>query len=1636
MALEPRLMYDGAAAATITTVAGNQPHTDASAGSSSGSSSASSAPTSAAPATDHAADHPATPSPTPTDTSTASTPADGSAGGGSPAAPTTPSSTAGHQIVFIDGNVPDAQALAQGVQPGIEVVILDPNSNGVQQIADYLTSHNEQNLDAIQIVSHGEEATVRLGNTIFGLADISMFSSQLAIWGNALKPGGDINLYGCNVAEGLDGVQFEVQLSMATGGAHVAASSGLVGAAALGGSWNLNMTLGTNDVGNPFTATTLAQYDDILTNQIWFSTNNGAAANNEVATANANGSGATSVNAMPPGINGNSLANWNNASIAVDAPDGLYFIANNPAGVPGAHQQIFEGNISGSGGLTAIYTTPDTNGPDFLGGMVYNAANHKLYFVVDDNTAPNGFAPGGGVTIDTGIFSLNIAANGTTSGLTKLVSWGAGSGAVNPHDIAIDNADNLLFFTDYGDSQDSTQTYNPRIEVANLTTGAIINSNLRSIAEPSGGAYYFYGIDIDPASHKLYWVTGDPAVAANNQIFGASFNASTGALTGVTALYTGSTTNLPISLAIDAANGVYYAGFNNGVSPTTIIEGSLSTPGGGTTILTFGPSTKPGDVFYEPAPVLTVSGSPATTPGGSAVDLSSSLTLVDTVQNIASASVTISANHQAGDTLAATTAGTSITASFNSTTGVLSLTGVDTAAHYQSVLDSVTFATTSSASTSRTFSWSTTDGHLASATPTTTAAVNLPPVVTAGASVTFNGGGPAVVLDSSLNVTDSSSANITGATISISSGFLAGDTLNFTAQNGISIASNVNGVLTLTGTASIANYKAALESVTYSFSGGGDPTNGGSATSRTVSWTVKDGNNVSNSPAATSTLTLVHTAPTVTASGTVSFTGGGSAVTLDSGLSLTNLDSTSLVSATISISSGFQSGIDVLSVNLAQSAGKITGTNITVSYDSSTGVLSLTGSDSFTNYQNALDHVQYNVPANADPTNGGGQTSRTISWSVKDNNSSNNTSNTGTSSLTTVHTAPSLSIAGSPQYSAGGAAVGLLSAVTLSDADSGGNLAGAVVSISSGFLSGDALNFTAQNGITIQSNVNGVLTLTGSSSIANYAAALQSITFSSSAGDPTSAGTDNSRTITWQVKDASTTNGSSNVSQLTLGISAQPPSITGTAGVTATYFADGNAVTLDGSVGVTDLASTTLSGATVSITGNFLLGDMLTADTTGTSITARYDRVHGVLILSGSDTLAHYQTVLDRIAYSSTAPDPTAGASANTRTISWQVNDGRATNNLSSVVTTSVDVTHIAPVETAGGSVPWTPGNGAVVVDSTVTVTDADINHSITTATVTISSGRVSGDTLAFNGGTNTESFIDGSTITGTYNSTTGVLTLTAGVGTPSAADFQLALQGVTFNNSSSNVSVSNPGGTRTLDWTVTTSVASSVTTHSTVVPTTPSSNDASSFPSGTTTPPGGTSGLILPPGGTSAFNTSGIGTLVSGTSGIVTLGTSTSAPGTFSYSTSGAGTFDPTLFGSGAGGPGYFDPGGGFGSGLDFGSTFTTASNDAPVDSESPFTLVADSSLGFGFDQKTDATTDRNADKGVDDVTPEKAVAVAEKDAASPDPVPAAGRFVPADTAPVAGKVGLSAQLRAAGRHGFLHDRLALLKSLHSVRG
>ena len=251
------------------------------------------------------------------------------------------------------------------------------------------------------------------------------------------------------------------------------------------------------------------------------------------------------------------------------------------------------------------------------------------------------------------------------------------------------------------------------------------------------------------------------------------------------------------------------------------------------------------------------------------------------------------------------------------------------------------------------------------------------PVITAGATANITAGGAAVVLDPGLSITDTGSATLAGATVSIGSNFLPGDTLNFADQNGITGTYNANtGVLTLSGTASLADYQSALASVSYSFSiAGADPTAGGGLTARTIDWVVNDGSVVSLP--VTSLLNIQHVAPSISAGGTVSFTPGGPAVTLDPGISLSSIDSgNQLYSAVVSLGGGFAGAVEGL---LADT----TGTSITASYDRDHQALVLSGQDTLADYQAVLSTVSY-VSLDTDPTDGGANPGRTLSWMVTD----------------------------------------------------------------------------------------------------------------------------------------------------------------------------------------------------------------------------------------------------------------------------------------------------------------------------------------------------------------------------------------------------------------------------------------------------------------------------------------------------------------------------------------------------------------------------------------------------------------------------------------------------------------------------
>jgi len=96
-------------------------------------------------------------------------------------------------------------------------------------------------------------------------------------------------------------------------------------------------------------------------------------------------------------------------------------------------------------------------------------------------------------------------------------------------------------------------------------------------------------------------------------------------------------------------------------------------------------------------------------------------------------------------------------------------------------------------------------------------------------------------VSSLIALNDADSTNLIQATIEISSGYTSGDTLIFEDQNSITGTFNsASGVLLLTGSASIDDYKTALRSLTFLSSPDHEFTDQGNTHSKTLRFQVID----------------------------------------------------------------------------------------------------------------------------------------------------------------------------------------------------------------------------------------------------------------------------------------------------------------------------------------------------------------------------------------------------------------------------------------------------------------------------------------------------------------------------------------------------------------------------------------------------------------------------------------------------------------------------------------------------------------------------------------------------------------------------------------------------------------------------
>ena len=691
-----------------------------------------------------------------------------------------------------------------------------------------------------------------------------------------------------------------------------------------------------------------------------------------------------------------------------------------------------------------------------------------------------------------------------------------------------------------------------------------------------------------------------------------------------------------------------------------------------------------------------------------------------------------------------------------------------------------------------------------------TGPANAAPVVTpTGGSTAFTEGNNVtstpVAVDSGITVSDSDNTTLASATISITGNFHSGqDILAYTnnpaTMGNITASYNSGtGVMTLTSsgsTATLAQWQAALRSVTYTNSS--DTPN---TSTRTLSFVANDG--TSNSAAGTKTVTVSSvddTSVDTTSGGSAAWTEGNNTVStpvaVDSGFTVSDADSSTLASAIVAITGNFHSAEDVLVfVNNPATMGNISG-----SYTAGTGVLSLTSAGAtatLAQWQAALRSIAYTDSSNTPNTS-----TRTISFTTNDGVADGNTA-TRTVLVTSVNDSPIVTTdSGSASFVAGDNSssipVAIDSGVTVSDVDSF-TFANAQVAITGNFQSGeDVLAFTNSPGmgnITGSYNAStGVLTLTSAGATATsgqWQSALESVAYTDTTVTPNSA----TRTISFSVNDGSS-NSTAATRTVTVTDTDQSPVVTTTGGTT-NYLGGSGAVVIDGSITVSDLDNSTQSSATVWISSGFHVGDVLSFINSSAvlfgNITGSYNSGTGTLTLTSAGataTVAKWANALDAITFAASS-----SVTPGNRTISFVSNDGTKS---SAAATDLVAVTASPIVTTDSGSASFNRTSNSSVtptqIDSGLTVTDASIS-TLSSGTVAITGNFHSGeDVLGF---TNTAGM---GNISASYNSATGILTLMSAGSTATVAQWQTALDSVTYADTSLSPNLS----TRTISFTVT----------------------------------------------------------------------------------------------------------------------------------------------------------------------------------------------------------------------------------------
>jgi Ca2+-binding RTX toxin-like protein len=575
--------------------------------------------------------------------------------------------------------------------------------------------------------------------------------------------------------------------------------------------------------------------------QLWYLTEgNGSEA--RLVRVNDDGTGSTLIVDNGSGAIGSATT----SDIGVDTAAGFYFAllsnTNND------HATLVRGSIGG-GATNTLVTFAST---DIVNTIEVDQINRKIYVGIQNSTGTNGPA--------TGIKVYSYDAAGALTDLLFITTAASDDRAnvgslqlLDPQDFALDRtigSGGRLFYSERLTSN-SVNLFRLDVNTPNDHTAM-----LSAAAFPvNGSSGFIIDVEVDESNHKVYFTTrgtvtpGNGGYDANdNAVWWVDASADNVTPTRVTlsglpggAAYFGGDMTFDQS-----TRQIYIESEETGASEADDVIYVLQLDASGTTA-TYIRSISPGlslvgsnieGMTFTDLAALTVAGAgtAAAEQGSQVTLLSGAPTITDndggylTGATVQITGGTFTSNESstaddhlgfgAGKQVSGTISGTSITVSWNAASETLTLSGLDTIAHYQTAMAGLVYWATGDnptnygANTSRTITWTITDGTpgvLAGSVNTTTSTVSITaandaPVNGTVSSATGNENSDIPVTGLQVSDVDANPASATmTVTLSVTKGIL---TLRTNVASGLTagnVSGNGTGTVTVTGTINAIN---------------------------------------------------------------------------------------------------------------------------------------------------------------------------------------------------------------------------------------------------------------------------------------------------------------------------------------------------------------------------------------------------------------------------------------------------------------------------------------------------------------------------------------------------------------------------------------------------------------------------------------------------------------------------------------------------------------------------------------------------------------------------------------------------------------------------------------------------------------